>query len=51
MLGILIGGVNAASRVPGRRLRIAAEERLVVERYPAYATYAARTKRLIPRIF
>jgi len=28
--------------------RIAAEERLVVARYPEYAGYAARTKRVIP---
>jgi protein-S-isoprenylcysteine O-methyltransferase Ste14 len=29
-------------------LRIVAEERLLVERYPDYAAYAARTKRIIP---
>ena len=31
-------------------VRIATEERLVRERYPEYADYAARTKRLIPFI-
>jgi len=35
----------------GLGLRIAAEERLVLERYPEYAAYAARTKRLIPFVF
>jgi protein-S-isoprenylcysteine O-methyltransferase Ste14 len=29
-------------------LRIVAEERLLVERYPDYAAYAAKTKRIIP---
>lgn len=32
-------------------IRIVAEERLVAERYPEYAAYAARTKRLIPFVF
>jgi len=32
-------------------VRIISEERLVRERYPEYADYAARTKRLIPFIF
>jgi protein-S-isoprenylcysteine O-methyltransferase Ste14 len=32
-------------------VRIAAEERLVVQRYPEYAAYAARTRRLIPGVF
>ena len=32
-------------------IRIVAEERLVVERYPEYAAYAARTRRLIPFVF
>lgn len=35
----------------GAALRIAAEERLVVQRYPEYAAYAARTKRLVPGVF
>lgn len=29
-------------------IRIAAEERLLVERYPEYAEYAARTRRIVP---
>ena len=29
-------------------VRIAAEERLLLDRYPEYAAYAARTKRVIP---
>ena len=29
-------------------VRIAAEERLLAERYPEYAAYAARTKRVVP---
>jgi protein-S-isoprenylcysteine O-methyltransferase Ste14 len=32
-------------------VRIRAEERLIVERYPEYAAYAARVKRVIPFIF
>lgn len=32
----------------GAAIRIFAEERLVVARYPEYAAYAARTKRIIP---
>jgi protein-S-isoprenylcysteine O-methyltransferase Ste14 len=35
----------------GTGVRIAAEERLVRERYPEYAAYAARTKRLLPFVF
>ena len=31
-------------------IRIAAEERLLVERYPEYASYAATTKRVVPFI-
>jgi protein-S-isoprenylcysteine O-methyltransferase Ste14 len=31
--------------------RILAEEHLLVERYPEYADYAARTKRLVPYVF
>jgi protein-S-isoprenylcysteine O-methyltransferase Ste14 len=29
-------------------IRIAAEERLLIERYPEYADYAARTRRIVP---
>ncbi len=38
--------VTAATAV-----RMIAEERLVVVRYPEYATYAARTARVIPHVF
>jgi protein-S-isoprenylcysteine O-methyltransferase Ste14 len=34
----------------GLGIRIRAEERLVVEKYPSYPEYAARTKRVIPFI-
>jgi protein-S-isoprenylcysteine O-methyltransferase Ste14 len=34
----------------GLFMRIFAEERLVTERYPEYAAYASRTKRIIPFI-
>ena len=35
----------------GIALRIIAEEHLIVKRYPEYAGYSARTKRIIPYIF
>jgi len=35
----------------GMVVRIAAEEHLIVERYPEYVGYAARTKRLIPFVY
>ena len=35
----------------GVAVRIASEERLLVRRYPEYATYAARTRRLLPFLF
>jgi protein-S-isoprenylcysteine O-methyltransferase Ste14 len=34
--------------IAGAGLRIAAEEKLLLERYPEYAEYANRTKRIIP---
>lgn len=43
---IAIGLAGAALAV-----RIVAEERAVVRRYPAYADYAKRTKRIIPWLF
>ena len=36
------------SMVAGAMTRIAAEEKLLVERYPEYTEYANRTKRIIP---
>jgi protein-S-isoprenylcysteine O-methyltransferase Ste14 len=44
---LAIAGVATAATA----VRIAAEERLVVERYPEYVDYARRTKRLIPFVF
>jgi protein-S-isoprenylcysteine O-methyltransferase Ste14 len=32
-------------------VRIVAEERLLVKRYPEYVSYAARTKRIVPFVF
>ncbi len=37
--------------VAGAGSRIAAEERLLLERYPEYTEYANRTKRIIPFLF
>jgi protein-S-isoprenylcysteine O-methyltransferase Ste14 len=37
--------------VLGAAIRIVAEEQLLVERYPEYAAYAARTRRVIPFVF
>jgi protein-S-isoprenylcysteine O-methyltransferase Ste14 len=36
--------------VVGAWMRIVAEERLLLDRYPEYAEYAARTKRVIPYV-
>jgi protein-S-isoprenylcysteine O-methyltransferase Ste14 len=38
----------ALAATAGIAVRIVAEERLLVERYPEYADYAARTKRVVP---
>jgi protein-S-isoprenylcysteine O-methyltransferase Ste14 len=35
----------------GMAVRMAAEERLIIESYPEYVEYAARTKRVIPFIY
>jgi protein-S-isoprenylcysteine O-methyltransferase Ste14 len=37
--------------IAGAGLRIAAEEKLLVDRYPEYKRYANRTKRIIPFLF
>ena len=47
VLNGLLGGVVGAMTA----VRIVAEERLVVERYPEYAAYKARTKRIITFVF
>lgn len=41
----LAAGLSATAAIV---VRLAAEERLLVERYPEYRDYAARTRRLIP---
>ena len=46
-LNILVGLIATA----GLLVRIFAEERLVIEKYPEYSGYALRTKRIIPFIF
>ncbi len=46
LFGVLVGTVATIGLV----LRILAEERLVAERYPEYASYAMSTKRIIPFI-
>ena len=59
---LLFAGAGAAARpsagslffllvAAGAAVRIAAEETLLVERYPEYRDYARRTKRLIPLLF
>jgi protein-S-isoprenylcysteine O-methyltransferase Ste14 len=37
--------------VAGAILRVLVEERLLVERYPAYREYASHTKRMLPYVF
>jgi protein-S-isoprenylcysteine O-methyltransferase Ste14 len=37
--------------ITGLFVRILAEEQLIVKQYPEYASYAAKTKRIIPFIF
>jgi len=41
----------AVAASAGIAARVVAEERLLLERYPEYAAYAARTKRIIPFLF
>lgn len=42
------GSVFLVAVLAGAALRVAAEERLLVERYPEYRDYAQRTRRFIP---
>ena len=44
----LVSLLTALTATGAIATRIATEERLVVARYPEYAAYAARTKRVIP---
>ena len=43
--------ISAAVTVGAVLIRIACEEKLVVQRYPEYRQYAARTWRMVPFIF
>lgn len=47
----LVNALLGVAAIAGAGIRIVAEERLVVLRYPEYAAYAARTKRIIPFLF
>ncbi|HUK63708.1 MAG TPA: isoprenylcysteine carboxylmethyltransferase family protein, partial [Dongiaceae bacterium] len=47
----MIHAALAAVATAATAVRIVAEERLVVERYPEYAAYKSRTKRIIPFVF
>ena len=47
VLGVALGTLVFA----GSLMRMLSEERLLIGMYPAYATYAAATKRMIPRLF
>ena len=46
-LSLATASLALASAI-GVAMRIFAEERLLIERYPDYAVYATRTKRIIP---
>lgn len=47
----LVTGAFWVLLLAGALLRIAAEETLLVARYPEYRDYAARTRRMIPLVF
>jgi protein-S-isoprenylcysteine O-methyltransferase Ste14 len=47
LLNVAIAALASAAII----VRILAEERLLIERYPEYHRYAARTKRVIPFVF
>ena len=47
----LFTAVIAAATSIGAVIRILCEERLLRERYPEYAAYSRRTKRMIPFVF
>ncbi len=46
-VSIVAGGLLVAGAV----MRMLAEERLLIERYPAYRQYAQATKRMVPYVF
>lgn len=47
----LIDSLLGLAAAAATAVRIYAEERLVVQQYPQYREYAARTKRIIPYLF
>ena len=46
----LVSGAAGLIATAAVAVRIATEERLVLERYPEYRDYAARTKRILPYV-
>jgi protein-S-isoprenylcysteine O-methyltransferase Ste14 len=46
----LINLIIGAACLLGAGIRIYAEEKLIIEKYPGYADYAKRTKRIIPYV-
>ena len=56
LAGVLVGHHDIATFIPvacvalALVVRIVAEERAVLRTYPEYASYAQRTKRIIPRV-
>ena len=47
VVSVVVGGLL----VVGALMRMLAEERLVLQRYPAYRQYAQVTKRMVPYVF
>jgi protein-S-isoprenylcysteine O-methyltransferase Ste14 len=47
VVSLLIGVLLTAGAIT----RLLAEERLIVQRYPAYSQYAQKTKRMVPFLF
>jgi protein-S-isoprenylcysteine O-methyltransferase Ste14 len=47
----MVNGLLGVLVTAGLVVRMMAEESLVAERYPEYAVYAARTKRIVPFVF
>lgn len=47
VVSVLLGAIMIAGAI----VRMLAEERLLVQRYPDYAQYAQRTKRMVPYVF
>ena len=47
----LLAAGLAAALLAGALARMLAEERMLRERYPEYAEYAGRTRRMVPYVF